>query len=139
MLNDENRTGVFIPDGVFNSGRNIVGSGSDGTTYWNLFNIEGESAASAAFVTYGTLADMLNDENRISAVLGDGAGSGRNIVGTGFFFDAVSPVPEPSMSWLVLVALGATHIARRGFRLGTSLSTSTLATGTASVLAPRAG
>ncbi|MBL4673873.1 MAG: hypothetical protein JKX81_16555 [Arenicella sp.] len=40
MLNDDNRMEVVTPGGF---GRNIVGSASDGTTYWNVFNIEGES------------------------------------------------------------------------------------------------
>ena len=47
MLDDTNRTGVFDPTRGF--GRNIVGSGSDGTAYWNVFNIEGESDQSAAY------------------------------------------------------------------------------------------
>jgi hypothetical protein len=34
-------------------------------TYWNVFNIEGESAISADIVTYGSLTDMLNDTNRL--------------------------------------------------------------------------
>jgi hypothetical protein len=62
MLNDTNRLGVFDPGGFAG---NIVGSGSDGTTYWNVFNIEGESAISADIVTYGSLTDMLNDTNRL--------------------------------------------------------------------------
>ncbi len=53
MLNDINRTGVFTPSG-FGAGRNVVGSGSDGVTYWNLFNVEGESALDAVYVTYTT-------------------------------------------------------------------------------------
>src|SRR5690606_39007836 len=40
MFNDENRTGLFIADGVPPFGRNIVGSGSDGVNYWNVFNVE---------------------------------------------------------------------------------------------------
>ena len=34
-------------------------------TYWSLFNIEGESAVSAQYVTYASLADMLGDSNRL--------------------------------------------------------------------------
>ncbi|MCL4798297.1 MAG: hypothetical protein KJ025_01840, partial [Burkholderiales bacterium] len=72
MLNDENRTGSFTADGNAPFGANIVGTGSDGTNYWNLFNLEGESALSAVFVTYATLADMLNDENRTGSFTADG-------------------------------------------------------------------
>ncbi|OOG22715.1 hypothetical protein B1C78_14385, partial [Thioalkalivibrio denitrificans] len=64
MLNDINRLGVFQPMGG-GAGQNVVGSGSDGTTYWNLFNIEGESVIGADFVTYAALDDMLNDINRL--------------------------------------------------------------------------
>ncbi|MEX1214500.1 hypothetical protein, partial [Saccharospirillum sp.] len=42
MLLDTNRLNVFTPD-TFGFGHNIVGSGTDGDAYWNLFNIEGES------------------------------------------------------------------------------------------------
>ncbi len=59
MLVDENRTGVFTPTNPF--GRNIIGSASDGSSYWNVFNIEGESSQSAQFVTYASLVDMLLD------------------------------------------------------------------------------
>lgn len=41
MLRDTNRLDVFEPN-PSGFGRNIVGSGSDGSTYWSLFNIEGE-------------------------------------------------------------------------------------------------
>ncbi|WP_282611229.1 hypothetical protein, partial [Pelagibius sp. Alg239-R121] len=88
MLNDENRTGVLVPDGQ-SSGQfagNVVGTGSDGSSYWNLFNIEGESALSSSLVTYNSLTDMLNDENRTSASVPDGQSSGQfagNVVGTG--------------------------------------------------------
>ena len=114
MLNDENRTGLFIADGNGIFGANIVGSGFDGSTYWNVFNIEGESDVAAAIVTYATLADMLNDENRTGLSIADGSGFfGVNIVGSGYAFDTVSSVPEPESGWLVLLALGALHLARR--------------------------
>lgn len=104
MLADTNRTSVNTLGGF---GANIVGSGSDGDTYWNVFNIEGESAVGADIVTYDTLADMLSDSNRLSVnTLG---GFGANIVGSGAFnFDPPVPIPEPS-SWL-LMALGATGL-----------------------------
>ena len=64
MLGDTNRLGVFSPNS-FGFGDNIVGSGSDGTNYWSLFNIEGESSLTAQYVTYATLTDMLGDTNRL--------------------------------------------------------------------------
>ncbi|WES64705.1 hypothetical protein P0L94_01225 [Microbacter sp. GSS18] len=82
MVNDENRVGLFFPDGN-GFGQNIVGAGSDGSTFWSLFNAEEESAASAVFVTYGSLDDMVNDENRVGLFFPDGNGFGQNIVGTG--------------------------------------------------------
>ena len=102
MLSDTNRTSVNTLSGF---GANIVGSGSDGDTYWSVFNIEGESSIGADIVTYDTLADMLSDSNRLSVnTLG---GFGANIVGSGAFnVDAPLPdpdplpVPEPS-SWLL--------------------------------------
>ena len=83
-------------------------------TYWNVFNVEGESSLDAAIVTYATLQDMLNDENRTGLYEPDGSGFfGRNIVGGGFSFDATSSVPEPGMGWLALLALGAMQLTRR--------------------------
>ncbi len=118
MLNDENRTGFFVPDGAF-IGRNIVGTGSDGTLYWNLFNNEGESTVSAEFITYATLTDMLNDENRLGFFVPDGAFVGRNVVGTGA---DVLPrgVPEPGTVGLLASAfLGLGVLRRRVCRVST--------------------
>jgi hypothetical protein len=115
MLNDENRTGSFRADGNAPFGANIVGTGSDGTTYWNLFNLEGENSLSADFVTYATLADMLNDENRTGSFRADGnAPFGANIVGTGAFIEADTPhpVPLPATSWLVALGLFVAAAAR---------------------------
>jgi hypothetical protein len=67
MLHDTNRTGDVAPSQPFVDA-NIVDSGSDGKTYWNLFNLEGESSISAEFVTYATLSDMLHDTNRTGDV-----------------------------------------------------------------------
>jgi hypothetical protein len=75
MLGDTNRTGVFVPNAA-GVGRNIVGSGSSGTTYWSLFNNEGESSVSAEYVTYATLADMLGDTNRTGVFVPNAAGVG---------------------------------------------------------------
>ncbi len=82
MLSDDNRLGVFTPN-TLGAGPNIVGSGSDRTTYWNLFNEEGESSFSSQFVTYATLGDMLSDDNRLGVFAPDALGAGPNIVGSG--------------------------------------------------------
>ena len=104
MLKDVNRTGVFTPNGSGLFGRNVVDSGSDGRTYWNLFNVEGESSLDAAFVTYANLSDMLNDVNRTGLFTPNGSGLfGRNIVGSGA--DIVAPVPEPDTIALLLAGL----------------------------------
>jgi len=99
MLNDTNRTGVYDPVGYDSGrfGRNIVGSGSDGNTYWSVFNIEGEDDLAAAYVTYASLLDMLNDTNRTGVYdpVGYSTGRfGRNIVGSGAF--TISTVPLPA-------------------------------------------
>ena len=65
----------------------------DGITYWNLFNEEGESTIGAQYVTYATLDDMLNDENRVGLFSPDGVGAtGRNIVGSGSSVVSCEPV-----------------------------------------------
>ncbi len=91
-------------------------SGSDGLTYWNVFNIEGESSVTAGIVTYGSLSDMLHDTNRLQDVSPNSQGFGRNVVGSGSdnFPTAAGAVPEPATWGLMLVgflALGA--IVRR--------------------------
>jgi hypothetical protein len=103
MLADTNRLGVFTPN-HFGAGQNLVGSGSDGTEYWNLFNIEGESDFSAQYVTYSSLSDMLADTNRLGVFTPNDFGAGQNLVGTGSdSFPAPLPaVPEPG-SWAMLV------------------------------------
>jgi hypothetical protein len=117
MLNDENRTGTFFPDGTALAAPNVVGTGSDGTTYWNLFNIEGESAVGVGFVTYASLFDMLNDENRTGTFLPSGSilNGRNNIVGTGAFHVPDEPppvVPLPASAWLMVAGLGALVAAR---------------------------
>jgi hypothetical protein len=118
MLNDTNRTGLFIADGSVLFGVNIVGTGSDGTTYWNLFNIEGESAVDAAFVTYATLNDMLNDTNRTGLFIADGSVLfGVNIVGTGAEIVRNNAVSEPgTLPILALSLLGLAALRRRSSR-----------------------
>lgn len=111
MVTDSNRTSVNTLGGF---GANIVGSGSDGDSYWNVFNIEGESSTGADIVTYDTLTDMLADANRTS--VNTLAGFGANIVGSGAFNalppDPV-PVPEPSGWLLAAVGLSGVILSRR--------------------------
>jgi hypothetical protein len=107
MLLDSNRTGMFTPNSL-GFGRNIVGSGSDGSTYWNLFNIEGESNQSAQYVTYTSLDDMLLDSNRTGMFTPNSLGFGRNIVGSGAFSEVIpTPIPLPAGFWLLAGAIGA--------------------------------
>ncbi len=82
MLNDTDRTGTFTPDDG-GASANVVDSGSDGSTYWSLFNIEGEDQLDAIYVTYATLDDMLNDANRAGTFTPDGGGASVNLVGSG--------------------------------------------------------
>jgi hypothetical protein len=85
------------------------------STYWNLFNIEGESQAPAAFVTYATLADMLGDTNRTGAFqpLGFGDGSAaRNVVGSGASI-IPPPIPLPASAVMLVSALAALAGLRR--------------------------
>ncbi len=124
MLNDSNRTGTFVADQTGDAARNIVGSGSDGLSYWNLFNFEGEDELDSIFVTYSALTDMLNDSNRTGTFVADQTGNAaRNIVGTGAFAmredpgDPVSPVPVPASMPLLAAAFGLLFLAQRG-RLG---------------------
>src|SRR5690606_22318374 len=103
-------------DGVPPFGRNIVGSGSDGVNYWNVFNVEAENEFEAAFVTYATLEDMFNDENRTGLFIADGGPPfGRNIVGTGALLlpDAPVRVPLPATMWLLGLGITALVAARR--------------------------
>ncbi|MBF9035991.1 hypothetical protein HKCCE2091_17215 [Rhodobacterales bacterium HKCCE2091] len=110
MLADTNRVATSVP-GSF--AQNVVGSGSDGTIYWSLFNIEGEATQPAVHVTYATLADMLADTNRLAATV---AGSfARNIVGSGAIpvIPGTSPVPVPAALPLLAGALAGLLAWRR--------------------------
>ena len=115
MVTDSNRTGTFVPDVVGLSARNVVGSGSDGSTYWNLFNFEEEDQLDAVYATYGSLFDMLTDSNRKGTFVPDTTGlSAANVVGSGAYaVPDPAPIPLPASGVLLGSALGAGALARR--------------------------
>jgi hypothetical protein len=91
-----------------------------------LFNLEGESSASAIYVTYGSLADMLTDSNRTGQFVPDNTGpAAANVVGSGAFIDFASPppgVPEPA--WMLLVMGGLAGLGLSRVRARSSALTS---------------
>lgn len=102
LLADKSRTGVGHPG---DSARHLVGSDSDGATYWNVFNVENENSSAAEIATYASLADMLADAHRL-AVAQPGPFA-RNVVGAGAVV-----VPEPA----AIAAAGAGLFAILGLR-----------------------
>jgi hypothetical protein len=93
---------VFTPN-TSGVGHNIVGGGSDGNAYWNLFNIEGESDLSSQYVTYNSLSDMLLDANRLDVFTPNTSGVGHNIIGSSAFILPSVTVPEPPTAGLLLI------------------------------------
>ena len=114
MLTDSNRTGSFVPNTTGGSARNVVGGDSDGSTYWNLFNIEGENQQNAVYITYASRIDMLNDTNRTgSFVPNTTGGSARNVVGSGASVMPKTAIPEPAALTLFCAGLLGLGIALR--------------------------
>lgn len=121
MVTDTNRLGIFTPD-HYGAGTNIVDGGSDGSTYWSLFNAEGETALSAQYVTYSSLTDMLSDTNRLAILTPNHYGAGSNIVGSGTdSFPAGTTVPEPASWALLTIGFGivGSRLRRRAVGLRT--------------------
>lgn len=89
--------------------------------YWSLFNIEGESATSAQYVSYGSAADMFSDTNRLGIFTPNAFNAGRNIVGSGAFVSSgpPGPLPEPGSLALVVGALAGLFALRRRRRATT--------------------
>ena len=86
MLTDSNRVGTFFPASNSNNiatGTDLIATGSDGQTYWTLFNPEGESNTDSVIITYATLNDMLTDTDRLGAFFPTAGSVGTAIISTG--------------------------------------------------------
>ena len=84
------------------------------TVYWSLFNIEGETAQGARYVTYSSLADMLNDENRSGVFIPDGGSVPENVIGSGaFWVSDTTAVPIPASILFLFTGLGVLSTVRR--------------------------
>ncbi|MCU0986776.1 MAG: PEP-CTERM sorting domain-containing protein [Acetobacteraceae bacterium] len=90
-----------------------TGGAAANASYWNLFNIEGESTVSAEIVTYAAFIDMLNDTNRTGNFNPGGAAD--NVVGTGAGILSRPPVSvaEPGTLAVLASGLAALGFARR--------------------------
>jgi hypothetical protein len=121
MLQDTNRLAIFIPGASHPpAAPSLVGTGSDGTTYWNVFNLEGEGVTPAYFATYTTLTDMLLDQNRTAVFEPNGSGAASRLVGTGagLAVDPPGPTPVLEPGALLLFVVGVvTHAGRRRARM----------------------
>ncbi|MEM6466493.1 MAG: hypothetical protein AAF679_08310, partial [Pseudomonadota bacterium] len=103
MLTDTNRSSVNFLLGQNNA---LVGSGSDGSTYWSLYenNAGGPSSIATTYVTYNSLADMLTDSNRASTNFL--LGQNNALIGGGAFVpQAVRPIPIGPSGALLLTAM----------------------------------
>ncbi len=85
-------------------------------TYWNLFNIEGDSTETAQYVTYASFTDMLGDSNRLAVFNPQGFGVGANVVGSGATILAAAPppIPLPAGIWFLVPGLALLGWTARG-------------------------
>lgn len=110
MMLNRNPTSIVQTPGLFAT--DIVGSGSDGRTYWNLFN----TGQVAGFYTYATLGDMMLNVNPTSIVQTPGPFA-TTIIGTDAdILPSMVTVPEPGTLGLMGIALLAMALLGRRAR-----------------------